>query len=151
MGIKKIVFLVIVVVLIIIIRNRYETLKITSSVNEQQMTENYNIQLQQKEEIEEQNKQFTEQERIKDERIEKERIIKLEKFEFQLNENLNSLYYNLNIAQKNLNTITGFELSKHTSESEGQINNAQSQIDLIKDNIMTVEEELIQINNLLEN
>ena len=123
LGIKKVVFFEIVGVLVLILGYGFIKVQATSSINEQQKTEIYNIQLeQQQKEIEEQNNRIAEQERIEAERVEKERIEKLEKYEAQLNETLNNLYNNLRNAQSDLNNVTGFKLLRSASERNNQIN-----------------------------
>lgn len=151
-GLNKKVFGGIIAAVALILVFSLISNQVINSKDQQKTTEAYNNQLEkQQKEIEEQNNRLSEQERKEAERIEKERIEKLEKHEAQLNENVNNLYNNLSEAKRNLNEVTSFKLLRSVGERNQQINEAQNRIDLIKENIKTIEDSLIQVNKELGN
>jgi hypothetical protein len=153
-GMKRnlffIIFGVIGVLIVIMIFNNKQNNDRLERIQQNQQTETHNQQIeQQQKEIEEQNNRLAEQEKIEVLRKEKERIEKLEKYYGELNENLNSLYNDLSKAQRNLNDVTAFKLLRSSGERSEQINAAQSQIDFIKNDIKTTEEEMEKVNKKL--
>lgn len=154
LGIKRNIFFglvgVITLLIALMIFNNIQQNDRLERMQQNQETEAQNQQLEnQQKEIEEQKNRLAEQEKIEAERKEKERIKKLENQYREYNESLNSLYNDLAKAQRKLNDVTGFKLLRTSSERSEQINAAQSDIDLIKDNIRTIEEEMEKINSKL--
>lgn len=154
LGLKKNIFFGILGVLVLLIGIMYfnnvqenNRIKLMQQ-NQQTETHNQQLELQQKE-IEEQNARLAEQEKIEAQRKEKERIAKLEAYYGELNESLNTLYNNLAKEQKRLNDVTSFKLLRTSSERNAQINEVQTSIDFIKENIKIAEDEMVKVNKQL--
>ncbi len=147
LGLKKNIFYSILGLLIIIIGITYfnnlqdKNREILLEQNKQ--TESYN---QQKKELEEQNARLAEQEKIEKNRNASEKKQAIEKRINEIVEQLNLNYQNLDIAKLNLNNVSSFKVLRTSSERNEQINSAQNEIDIIKDEIRNLEAEIEKIN-----
>lgn len=96
-----------VIVCVLILGFRFVWVQTTFNLNENQNTESGKTQfLQQKEEVE------------------NDLTVKFEKYKFQLNENLNTIYDNLNVTQNKLRSLNKSELL-NANERIKQINHVQ--------------------------
>lgn len=103
----------------------------------------------QQKEIKEQETRLAEQEQIEANRKIQERKNALESSYEELSDEMNILYENLNIAQQNLNDVTMFKFLRTASKRDEQINSAQNDIDIIKEQIRYNETEMQKINEQL--
>ena len=121
-----------------------------NQLNNETEKNNQQIDIQQKE-IEEQKSRLAEQEQIEANRKVQERKNALESRYTELNNEMNELYENLNVAQQNLNNATSFKLLRSSGERNQEINSAQNDIDIIKEQIRRDDEEMRKINKQLGN
>lgn len=147
LGLKKNIFYSILGVLLIIICvtyfNNLQDKNREILLEENKQTESYN---QQQKELEEQNNRLAEQEEIETNRIASEKKQALEKRINEIVEQLNLNYRNLDIAKLNLNNVSSFKVLRTSFERNEQINSAQNEIDIIKDEIRNLEAEIEKIN-----
>ena len=110
-------------------------------------TEIYNEQLEiQNEEIAKQKEIISEQERLEKERIEKEKQIKIDKRVEEISNELNVCYSELDKAKKNLVDVKSFKFLRSAKARENDINIANEQISIWKNNIENLEKEMREIN-----
>ena len=154
LGLKKNLFYGIVGGLIIILGliyfNNLQTENRIKLMEQNKQTEIHNQQLEeQQKEIEEQKTRLSEQEKIETNRKIQEKKNKLEAQYAELNQELNVLYDNLSTAKQNLNNVSAFKLLRTASERNEQINAAQSEVDMISQQIKYIESEMEKINKKL--
>lgn len=99
------------------------------------------LQLQQTQ-IDEQNKRLAAQEKKEKARVAKEKQMRIDKRVEEINNDLATLYQNLEIEKENLNNVSAFHVLRSNSTRNEQINEAQSQIDYTKQRIDDLEKEL---------
>ena len=110
-------------------------------------TEKTNLQLkQQEDEILEQNNRIAEQEKIETERIAKEKKQAIDNRLFEIRDLLITNHQNLENAKSKLNSVTGFQLLRTSSERNEQISSAQKEVDYYKSEIESLETEFKKIN-----
>lgn len=110
-------------------------------------TEIYNKQVEiQNEEIAKQKEIIAEQERLEQERVLKEKQAKIDKRIEEIINELNVSYDELEKAKKNLVDVTSFKFLRSAKERENDINVANEQISIWKNNIENLEKEMRQIN-----
>lgn len=110
-------------------------------------TEIYNKQVEiQNEEIAKQKEIIAEQERLEQERVLKEKQAKIDKRIEEIINELNVSYDELEKAKKNLVDVTSFKFLRSAKERENDINVANEQISIWKNNIEILEKEMRQIN-----
>lgn len=114
---------------------------------ENKETEIYNKQVEiQNEEIAKQKEIIAEQERLEQERLLKEKQAKIDKRIEEIINELNVSYDELEKAKKNLVDVTSFKFLRSAKERDNDINVANEQISIWKNNIENLEKEMRQIN-----
>ena len=93
----------------------------------------------QQKEIDEQKARLSKQEQTESNRKIQEQQAKLKTQYAELNEGLNVLYTDLSVAKQNLNNVSSFKILRTASERNNQINDAQNQVDWIKQQITEIE------------
>ena len=136
--------IVIVFVITITVIQDYRKDKIEEGNKE---TEIYNKQVEiQNEEIAKQKEIIAEQERLEQERIEKEKQAKIDKRIEEISNELNVCYLELDKAKKNLVDVKSFKFLRSAKARENDINIANEQISIWKNNIENLEKEMREIN-----
>jgi hypothetical protein len=151
LGLKISVFYTILSVFVIVVglayfinlQNKNREKLLNKELYIQQQKELYN---QQQKELEEQKVRLTEQEKIEENRKKREKKEAIEKRINEIIEQLNINYQNLETAKQKLNNISSFKLLRTSTERNEQINTAQSEIDIIKNEIKNLEDEMVKIN-----
>ena len=100
---------------------------------------------QQQKMLEEQNAKIAEQERLEKERSERERKAAIEQSMKEVGEQLETAYKNLEKSKEQLNTATGFQLLRSSSERNAQINSANENVERWKGEVEVLEKELVRL------
>lgn len=136
--------IVIVFVITITVIQDYRKDKIEEGNKE---TDIYNKQVEiQNEEIAKQKEIIAEQERLEQERIVKEKQAKIDKRIEEISNELNVCYLELDKAEKKLVDVTSFKFLRSAKERENDINVANEEISIWKNDIDNLEKEMNQIN-----
>ena len=136
--------IVIVFVITITVIQDYRKDKIEEGNKE---TDIYNKQVEiQNEEIAKQKEIIAEQERLEQERIVKEKQAKIDKRIEEISNELNVCYLELDKAEKKLVDVTSFKFLRSAKVRENDINVANEEISIWKNDIDNLEKEMNQIN-----